>query len=125
MNVLFLDDNPKRIAKFRQAVPYATIVETAKECIEQIDKEEWDWIFLDHDLGGEKFVDSDRYDTGMQVVRHLIGCRQDHPKPRIVVHSLNGLAREQMCLDLTLAGYEALPLPFPLVSRFADEQLLG
>ena len=76
MNVLFLDDNPVRSARFRQAVPHATMVETAKECIAQIRKEQWDWIFLDHDLGGEEFVDSDRKDTGMEVVRHLreISC---------------------------------------------------
>lgn len=125
MNILFLDDNPTRIARFRQAIPYATIVETAKECIEQIDKEQWDWIFLDHDLGGEEFVDSDRSDTGMEVIRHLIEHKQKHQTSRVVVHSLNSLAREQMCLDLLMAGYDALPMPFPLVFRFVDEQLVS
>ena len=120
MNILFLDDNPTRIAHFRQAVPYATIVETAKDCVKQIDTEQWDWILLDHDLGGEEFVDSSRADTGMEVVRHLIEHKPDS-LPQIVVHSLNSLAREQMCLDLVLAGYEATPIPFPLVFRLVDE----
>jgi len=119
LDILFLDDNPIRIAKFQQAVPYATIVETAKECIEQINKTQWDWIFLDHDLGGESFVDGARPDTGMEVVRHLIEYKKN--KPRIVVHSLNAPARERMCLDLVMAGYDAMPIPFPLVFRLIDE----
>ena len=120
MNILFLDDNPTRIASFRKAVPYATIVETAKDCIKQIGAEQWDWIFLDHDLGGEEFVNSSRADTGMEVVRHLVEHKPEQ-MPQIVVHSMNPPAREQMCLDLVMAGYEAVPVPFPLVFRLVDE----
>lgn len=119
-NILFLDDDPARIAAFRSAVPYATLVETAEECIKEIRQEEWDWIFLDHDLGGEVFVDSDRKDCGMEVVRFLVDNKPDK-MPRVVVHSLNGEARQRMALDLTVAGYEVTPLPFPLVSRIIDE----
>ena len=122
-NVLFLDDNPVRISRFRSAVPYATIVETAKECIDQIKNEQWDWIFLDHDLGGEEFVDSSRADTGMEVVRYLVDNKQERQSPQIVVHSLNTEAREQMCLDLVLAGYEAIPIPFPLIFGIVNEKL--
>jgi CheY-like chemotaxis protein len=122
VNILFLDDSPERIRAFKRAIPYATIVETAAECIKQIGKEEWDWVLLDHDLGGEQFVDSDRKDTGMEVVRHLIANKPDK-LPRIIVHSLNSEARQKMCLDLVVAGYEATPLPFPLVFRMVEEGL--
>ena len=101
-------------------MPYATIVETADECIKKIRNEDWDWIFLDHDLGGEVFVDSDRKDTGMEVVRHLVK-NKPAKMPQIVVHSLNAEARQKMALDLIVAGYEVTPLPFPLVSRIIDE----
>ena len=120
MNILFLDDNPVRTASFRQAVPYATTVETAADCIKQIKAEQWDWILLDHDLGGEEFADSSRADTGMEVVRYLVEHKPEKI-PQIIVHSLNSLARERMCLDLIMAGYEATPLPFPLIFRMIDE----
>lgn len=73
LKILFLDDRSKRIhaALEKYAGHDLTIVTTAKECIEKISNEEWDQIRLDHDLNQESFVDSDRSDCGMEVVRFI------------------------------------------------------
>lgn len=65
--------------------------------------EAFDMVFLDHDLGGEVFVDSSREDCGMEVVRFM----EEH-KPsagRVVVHTMNPAAGQQMEQALVAAGY--------------------
>src|SRR4051812_41221725 len=74
--VLFLDDDPGRAAIFLAAVPHAVWVSTVEECLPRLE-EEWDEVHLDHDLGGETFVDCGRDDCGMEVVRWL--CLEAHP----------------------------------------------
>lgn len=104
MNILFLDDNQNRIDVFKRYIPWATTTTTAQETINQLVDNTWDHVFLDHDLGGEVFVDSDREDTGMEVVRWIVA---NQPKVgRFVVHSLNQPAAREMTLKLVDAGYE-------------------
>lgn len=114
MNVLFLDDDPYRQHTFRSSVPFATIVETAQAAIARLetlnDGEEWHFVFLDHDLGGEAFVESDREDTGMEVVRWIIA---NQPRIGLVVcHSLNGPARANMVSLLRQSSYAVFNMPF-------------
>lgn len=94
MEVLFLDDCPNRIKNFRSTVPWATIVSTAEETIAKLQERVWDYVFLDHDLGGEAFVDSDREDCGMEVVRWVLTHRPD--VKLFVVHSCNEPAAMNM-----------------------------
>src|ERR1700730_15634727 len=68
--VLFLDDDPARGAVFLAEHPDAVWVTTAEECIAYL-AEPWHEVHLDHDLGGEAFVDCERNDSGMAVVRWL------------------------------------------------------
>lgn len=116
MNVLFLDDNPVRRKMFRSEVPYAKIVETSAECINALcdslcqDDEDFDFVLLDHDLGGEIYVDSNREDTGMEVVRWIV-----ENKPvigKIIVHSHNVPASNRMVRALKNAGYKTSQIPF-------------
>ena len=65
--VLFMDDDPARGAMFLAAHPDAVWVGTAEACIAHL-VEPWDEVHLDHDLGGEVFVDHERDDCGMAVV---------------------------------------------------------
>jgi len=86
MNVLFLDDKPARAKTFRSLVPSAITVETAKATIVNLIEADWDYVYLDHDLGGEEMAASDSL-SGMEVVRWIVVN-----KPiigTIVVHSLN------------------------------------
>ena len=114
--ILFLDDDHNRINKFRASVPWANIVETAQDMISLLkkcteNKEHIEMLFLDHDLGGEQFVNSDRPDTGMEVVRWIA---INKPKiDQIVVHSCNPPAAYRMEDELKDLGYDVLRIPFP------------
>ena len=66
--VLFMDDDPARGASFLAEYPDAVWVQTAEDCIAHL-AEPWDEVHLDHDLGGDVFVDFERDDCGMAVVR--------------------------------------------------------
>ena len=106
--VLFLDDFPERSAEFLAVVPHGHWVETAADCIARL-AEGWDIVFLDHDLGGEIFVDPRQEDTGSGVVRWVVANRP--AVGRFVVHSLNEAAAVQMVADLRAAGYPADYVP--------------
>ena len=110
MNVLILEDSKSRQRDFRSNLPWATIVETAESCIKRLQKEDWDLVFLDHDLGGEIYVDATNTNTGSEVVRWICG---NNPKiKKIVVHSLNDEAAYHMVVDLKMANYDAEAIPF-------------
>ena len=115
MRILFLDDERYRTKKFLWDIKAKTedriaTVATAKDCIERLEDEEWDFVFLDHDLGGKVYVDSNREDCGMEVVRHL----QANKKKIccVFVHSLNEPARINMVSKLKDAGYNAMESKF-------------
>ena len=90
--VLFLDDNPAgRLWFGLHAVCFETMwlhdAEGAIKCLQTYHEEGFDLVYLDHDLGEETFVDSDRKDCGMEVVRWIVANK---PKiGEIVVHTMN------------------------------------
>jgi CheY-like chemotaxis protein len=109
-HVLFLDDSIERTKQFRSLNPSATCVETAAEAIDLLSKSVWDGVFLDHDLGGEAYVDSELPNTGMEVVRWIVAN-----KPFIswiVIHTLNSDAGNRMEGALRDAGYTVIRRPF-------------
>lgn len=112
MNVLVLEDAKYRQKEFRSNIPCAVIVDTAEACIAELQKatEPWDWVFLDHDLGEEIYVDTAEKNTGSEVVRWI---RANKPEIKnIIVHSLNHSAAHYMAMDLLGAEYEAKAIPF-------------
>src|SRR5687767_3523341 len=113
MNVLFLDDCPNRSAKFRSECPSATMTTTALEAIAALQKEEFDIAFLDHDLGGETYCEGSRTDCGMEVCRWIV---QNRPRlRRIIVHTLNLPAAENMVWTLQNSHYHVTYIPFTLL----------
>ena len=87
-------------------------VETADHCLARLE-EPWDEVHLDHDLGGEVFVDLDREDCGMAVIRWL--CMEPRPhlrSARFYVHSHNLNAAWLMVANLQAMGYHAQARPF-------------
>lgn len=96
MNVIFLDDNEERQKYFKSQLPFAKQTWTAEDTIEMIEKQEdkIDFLFLDHDLGGEIYVDTDREDCGMEVVRWLMS--NDKKIDHIIIHSFNSDAAKEM-----------------------------
>jgi hypothetical protein len=112
--IIFLDDNKERSHWFRSEVPSAIIAETAEAAIKSIETQQHvNWLFLDHDLGGEEYINEKRPDTGMEVVKWII---QNKPSIGfIVIHSCNAYAAKIMMEDLNTAGYAATRVPFPVL----------
>lgn len=114
--MLFLDDDRKRAVALLTLRPEAIWVQTATECIEQL-QQPWDEVHLDHDLGGETFVNSEREDCGMEVVRWLCDTPRPHLKPtRFYIHTHNLNASCTMLMQLESAGYRAQLQPFGAIS---------
>jgi hypothetical protein len=121
--ILFLDDDPRRASEFLALNPDAVWVQTVGECLERL-SEAWHVVHLDHDLGGEIFVDSSRADCGMEVVRRLCdeGPIAHLAGTFFVVHTHNMNAAGVMVNRLREAGYETIYRPFGLdVLRWLDE----
>lgn len=112
--ILFLDDEETRAAAFLSVYPEAVWVRSASECLEQL-AHAWDEVHLDHDLGGETYVDMEREDCGMAVVRWLCREPRGHLIPtRFVVHTRNANASCVMLLHLREVGFEAEARPFSI-----------
>lgn len=108
--ILFLDDCPNRCRSFRSNFPSATIVNDAKSCIAELKKQDWDEVFLDHDLGGTTYQDANDKNSGSEVVRWIVEW-----KPTVglfVCHSLNSPARVNMITTLRNSGYDVANIPF-------------
>ena len=110
--ILFLDDDPARGDEFLADHPDAVWVETVADCLVAL-REPWDEVHLDHDLGGEHFVDHDRDDCGMAVIRWL--CEE--PRPHLqsslfVIHTHNPGAALAMMFQLQSMGYLVQERPF-------------
>ena len=115
MNILFLDDMEARTKKFKSFVPSARCTETAVGMIGLINSsdEPIDYIFLDHDLGGQTFVDSSESNTGMEVVRWMEANQEDLPEIEVVVvHSHNPVAAQNMVLKLQDMNINSEAIPF-------------
>lgn len=111
MNILFLDDDNERIRQFRGKIPGAVVVKTAEQAIKALAKEDiWNIVFLDHDLEGETYVDSNRADCGMEVVRWII--KEDAHIRNIIVHTQNPPAGEEMTRLLKDALFTTTYVPF-------------
>lgn len=110
--ILFLDDNYARGQSFLAMYPDAIWVQYADECIELL-AQSWDEVWLDHDLGGETFVDSRREDCGMAVVRHVSENQPEHLRStRFIIHSHNDDAAPLMVEALQSAGYDCIERPY-------------
>jgi Asp-tRNA(Asn)/Glu-tRNA(Gln) amidotransferase C subunit len=109
---LFLDDDPERAAIFLERHPDAVWVQTVPECLAKL-ADIWDEIHLDHDLGGEHYVDVNRDDCGMEVIRWLARERRKHlRRSKFTVHSHNIAAAFEMVMNLQALGYQVDARPF-------------
>jgi hypothetical protein len=110
--LLFLDDDLERASVFLAEHPEAVWVQTAAECIAKLE-EAWDHVHLDHDLGGEHFVDLERDDCGMEVVRWICLLPRPHLRPtRFTIHSHNLSAATVMGMQMMLNGFTVEIRPF-------------
>lgn len=108
---LVLEDNAERIAFFRHILPPPEIHETVEPFIEALKGGGDFWLVsLDHDLNGEVFVDSNRKDCGMEVVRWIVAHKPSIAE--IVLHTANPFASRLMEAELRRAGYVVWVSPF-------------
>lgn len=105
--ILVLEDNEYRIKWFRHhfANETITIMEAASDAIGCLQSNEYDLIFLDHDLGGEAFVNEAHKNTGSEVARFLAASKANI-NASYVIHSLNSAGADYMFNALINAGYQ-------------------
>ena len=124
--ILFLDDDPKRavLAYNRMSIEDRSNTiwcQTASEAIQTV----WDYrdnltkVSLDHDLGGQQYMNTKREDCGMEVVRLLE--KKAHKEPEefkklegtlFIIHSWNYHAAPIMQERLSNLGLNSVWIPF-------------
>ena len=116
MKILILEDDENRVATFVKHLPIwldVTYVTTAEAAIEHLSTEEFSVVFLDHDLGGEVYVDPSNPNTGSGVVRWMLENVETVHDPDIIIHSMNTPAAQPMEKDLTDEYEFVWRIPFP------------
>lgn len=91
MRILFLDDMKSRRDVFQTRAVGHTVdfAITAQEAIDLLKKNEYDVIYLDHDLEESHYhAKKEGDEDGAFVARHLMEMAQHHGKT-VIVHSLN------------------------------------
>jgi hypothetical protein len=113
MRILILEDNPLRIEKFKilfknQQVDHCATVNDAKNaCLVH----EYDILWLDHDLDGKIWEDSDKETTGFEFVKWLVlnGFQKNSLN---YIHSMNPVGANRMLNYLKDNDYDAIWIPF-------------
>jgi len=120
--IVFLDDDPARAATAFQRMndhdrQRTFWVSTVPETLDMLEnyRERLDLVSLDHDLGGNTYVNAARDDCGTEVVRWLEKRNPEHyAHVRFIIHSWNIKAAEKMTIRLYEAGYRVIMCPFGL-----------
>jgi len=110
VRVFILEDDQNRVRQFKANFSKCelTFTDTSKEAISILKKERrFDYIFLDHDLGGMQMVDSGK-NTGYEVAQWISKHSSKQPKFDLYVHSLNPAGRQNILAEL---GF-GIPAPF-------------
>ena len=100
--ILILEDDMERIKAFRSGLVGGAplhVVHSAKDAIKALQGGDWDFVFLDHDLG-EKSIVGD----GSLVAAWVSEHRDKFVRTVFMVHSLNQEAGERMTNILFRAG---------------------
>ena len=89
MKIFILEDDPSRMVIFRKMLVDHDITHTdqARKAAFTLKSYKYDFIFLDHDLGGEQMVDSSEENTGYTAAKAIPGSINSNTP--IVIHSYN------------------------------------
>jgi hypothetical protein len=127
MRILILEDDPNRVHTFMTKLGMQhelVCVNTAAAAIDMLHDADVDssidLVFLEHDLGGEVYVDTKNKNTGSEVVRWLTRQSLNVPCP-IILHSLNEPASRSMQLSLLDRGFEVHRIPFTQLVDHLDD----
>jgi response regulator RpfG family c-di-GMP phosphodiesterase len=111
MRVFILEDDFNRMDKFIRKlscdqIDHAETVEAGKELVQ---KNKYDLLLLDHDLGGKQMVDSSEENTGYQLAVFISGTQnKDTP---CITHTCNPAGANNILSVLP----HAVKVPFPLL----------
>lgn len=97
MKALVLEDSSARILEFRQRFIergwVGVFVKHAIDAIRELQSNQFDIVFLDHDLDDDAYTDIEGKNTGSEVARWI----NRHPvKGIVLIHSLNPSAAQYM-----------------------------
>ena len=116
--ILIVEDNADRIQWFKTKFCDrfdAYFAVDAEVGIELVRKQKFDFIFLDHDLGGRNHVDSIDLNTGYRVAAAIL--ETDNKDTPCIIHSLNPIGAGNIKRILT----HAYVVPFGTF----DENIIG
>lgn len=126
MKIFILEDDATRIDLFLEACRGADVT-VAQSTDEAIDKwtGDYDIICLDHDLGGQVFVNSAHSNTGAGFARWMPENVQGDWSPAVVVHSYNPDGAQNIVNILRKKKYALLDkTPFgPIVLNFLRQEI--
>lgn len=113
MRIFILEDDETRQSLFYEAAEKTHYVTLATDYDDAIKKYHppYDWLFLDHDLGGKVLVSPREHNTGAAFVRWLPSC-DDDAAPNVVVHSYNPTGAAEMVRLLREKHYNVIYQPF-------------
>jgi len=126
VKILILDDKPERQAEFRSHAPADSVVvfaQTPAEAIALLEQQDWDLVFLEHDLGGGLFLAENDPRSGQRVAEWLASHPERMPK-RTVLHSPNDEGRSRMHLVLPEAISLSHAWTFPISEPKRDSHSL-
>jgi hypothetical protein len=113
--IFILEDDPERIRAFRANLLHCDLtVATDIEAAKRAWQPPYDVASLDHDLGGEQYVNSANYNTGAEFVRWLTRFRPNliEEATTVYVHSYNPEGASLMLSDLWQVHHRVGRLPF-------------
>lgn len=116
MKILILEDSPERHKLFKQNLigTDLTITEYVDECKKLMQENDYQALFLDHDLGGKVHVESGGDEqTGYDIAKWLSEKPEGVSIPQlIVVHSLNESGRKNIIERLMGLDCKIADAPF-------------
>lgn len=97
MKIFILEDDPERVSWIKENFDERIdldITDQAEIGINLLRENEYDCIFLDHDLGGEQMVSSDVWNTGATVAKIIHETK--NKDLTVIVHSYNPIGARTM-----------------------------
>jgi len=116
MKIFVLEDDTIRIEKFELLFKnqQLRIVQNVEDAITSCLSDEFQIMWLDHDLGGRIWTDSNEENTGYQFVKWLIE-NQKQKNALIYIHSMNPIGANKMLNLLLDNKYDGIWIPFNLI----------
>jgi DNA-binding response OmpR family regulator len=97
MKVFILEDDPHRVELFRAAATQHDVVysDNVDDAVAALNRGPFDVFLLDHDLGGETYVDSAQRNTGAGFCREAV-AQEAMAHASVIVHSYNQAGAQRM-----------------------------